>query len=82
MSTREIKFVFVCPTQNKVFESADFSVLENRGVIIDEAGKKTLDAKVALNEPCPFCHIKHVYPASELSCPFDSCQIENPHKGH
>jgi len=70
MPTKDIKFIFVCPTQNKVFESADFRVLENRGVITDEAGKKTLDAKVALNEPCPFCGKKHVYHVSELSCPF------------
>ena len=38
----------------------------------DDAGNKTLDAKVALNEPCPFCGQKHVYQASELSCPFTS----------
>lgn len=65
-----MKFIFVCPNYNKVFESAEFSVQENRGVITDETGKKILDAKVILNEPCPFCGEKHVYEASELSCPF------------
>ena len=29
-----------------------------------------VDAKVALNEPCPFCGQKHIYHASELVCPF------------
>lgn len=65
-----VNFIFVCPNENKVFESSDFEVRENRGVTTDEAGNKTLDAKVALNEPCPFCGQKHVYHASELSCPF------------
>jgi hypothetical protein len=70
MSKKPLKFIFVCPTQNKMFESANFSILENRGVIVDEAGNKMLDAKVELNNPCPFCSQKHVYCASELSCPF------------
>jgi len=67
-----IKFIFICPNKNQVFERADFTMLENRGFITDEAGNKTLDAKVALDEPCPFCGEKHVYHASELSCPFKS----------
>lgn len=67
-----MNFVFVCSEQNKIFESADFSILDNKGVITDEAGDKTLDAKVALNKPCPFCGKKHVYHASELLCPFSA----------
>lgn len=65
-------FIFVCPEQNKVFESSDFSILENRGVAVDDAGNKTLDAKVALDKPCPFCGQKHVYHAGELLCPFST----------
>ncbi|MFH0785875.1 MAG: hypothetical protein V2B20_28545 [Pseudomonadota bacterium] len=65
-----MKLIFVCPTQNKVFESADFKILENRGVIRDKAGNKTLDAQVALIEPCPFCGKTHIYHANELLCPF------------
>jgi hypothetical protein len=65
-----MKLLFVCPIKNKIFESEDFSVIENKGVITDDAGNKTLDAKVALNQPCPSCGQKHVYHASELSCPF------------
>jgi hypothetical protein len=70
--SKEVKFVFVCPDRNEVFESSNFKILDNRGVTTDDAGNKALDAKVALNEPCPFCSQKHVYRASELSCPFTS----------
>ena len=66
-----MKLVFTCPNRKKVFESGDFRLIENRGVITDETGNKSLDAKVALNEPCPFCGERHVYPVGELSCPFD-----------
>ena len=66
-----MEFIFVCPKRNMTFERADFKVTENQGVICDSAGNKTLDAKVELNEPCPFCGEKHVYLASELSCPFE-----------
>ena len=65
-----MKFIFVCPIQNKVFESPDFRIMENRGVITDAAGKKTLNAKLSLENSCPLCGSKHVYHASELSCPF------------
>ena len=65
-----MKFTFVCPNQNKVFESSDFNILDNKGVVIDETGNRSLDARVALNEPCPFCGQQHVYHASELVCPF------------
>jgi hypothetical protein len=54
------------------FESADFKITENQGVISDSSGNKTLDAKVELNEPCPFCSEKHVYLASDLPCPFET----------
>ena len=64
------KFIFICPIQNKAFESPDFEIQDNKGVVVDEAGNRSLDAKVALNQPCPFCGQKHVYHASELVCPF------------
>jgi len=70
-SDSDMKFIFVCPDKNEVFESAKFSVLENKGVTTDQTGNKTLDAKVALDEPCPYCNKKHVYHARELSCPFE-----------
>jgi len=76
MPTKKLKFIFICPTQNRMFESADFSVFENRGVIVDGAVNKTLDAKVGLNEPCPFCGAKHVYHAGELACPFGTFKNE------
>jgi hypothetical protein len=66
-----MEFIFICPKRNMTFESADFKVTENQGIISDSSGNKTLDAKVELNEPCPFCGEKHVYLASELPCPFE-----------
>ena len=65
-----MKLIFVCPNENKVFESAVYRIIENRGVIADAAGNRTLDAKVALDESCPHCGHKHVYHAGELSCLF------------
>ena len=67
---KEVKFIFVCPNKNEVFESSDFKIVDNRGVITDDAGNRNLDAKVALDEPCPFCGQKHVYHTGELTCPF------------
>jgi uncharacterized Zn finger protein (UPF0148 family) len=64
-----MKLVFVCPKRNEVFESADFRIVDNKGVVTDAAGNKTLDAKVALDQPCPFCGEKHVYHAGDLTCP-------------
>ena len=66
---KEVNFIFVCPTKNEVLESSDFQILDNQRVTTDGFGNETLDAKVALNEPCPFCGKKHVYHASEMSCP-------------
>jgi uncharacterized Zn finger protein (UPF0148 family) len=65
-----MKFIFICPIDNKTFESENFCIMENRGVVTDETGNKMLDANVALNEPCPFCGKTHVYHAGELPCPF------------
>ena len=67
-----MKLSFVCPNLHKVFESPDFEILDNNGVVVDEAGNRSLDAKVALNQPCPYCGQKHMYHASELVCPFGS----------
>ena len=72
-----MKFVFVCPEKQRVFESASFEIISNKGISLDTKGNKFLDAKVALNTPCPFCGKIHVYHASELSCPFESFEKEN-----
>lgn len=66
----EMAFIFVCPQTNQIFNSGNFDIIDNRGVKTDAAGNKTLDARVALTGPCPFCGGRHVYHASELSCPF------------
>ena len=62
------------------FESADFNITESRGVISDSSGNKILDAKIELNESCPFCGEKHVYLASELSCPFENPRSSSGNK--
>ena len=67
-----MKFNFVCPGNQQVFESSDFCIIDYKGVRNDAQGQKELDAKVKLLKPCPFCGEKHVYHASELVCPFDS----------
>jgi hypothetical protein len=77
-----MKFIFVCPNKNDVFESSDFNILNYRGIITDEAGNKILEAQVALNEPCPFCGQKHVYHASELSCPFNGNESDDSMASH
>ena len=66
-----MEFIFVCSKHNKPFESADFTIEENKGVVTDESGNKTLDARVVLITPCPFCGEKHTYHSSELVCPFE-----------
>ena len=66
-----MEFFFICPRRNLTFESADFNIIENRGVFNDSSGNKIWDARIKLNEPCPFCGEKHVYLARELSCPFE-----------
>ena len=75
-------FIFVCPKQNMTFESADFKITENQGIISDSSGNKTLDAKVELNDPCPFCGEKHVFHVSELSCPFETPRSSGTDKGN
>ena len=65
-----MQLVFVCPQTQAAFRSEKYEIVENHGVRTGADGKKSLEAKVALTEGCPFCHQKHVYPASELACPF------------
>jgi len=67
-----MKFIFVCPETKQMFESDDFEIVENKGISVDAAGNKTLDAKIQLSEPCPFCKEKHIFHANELVCPFDT----------
>ncbi|ABW69047.1 hypothetical protein [Desulfosudis oleivorans] len=64
-----MKLMFICPVYNRIFESAAFHIVENKGIVPAANGGKTLDAKVALDEPCPFCGNTHVFRAEELPCP-------------
>ncbi len=65
-----MRLVFVCPETGERFFSERYEIAENNGVQTALDGSKTLDAKVALTEACPFCGQKHVYHANELACPF------------
>jgi hypothetical protein len=63
-------FYFICPETHKGFHSSDFDITDNKGVSVAEDGSRSLDAKVALRDPCPYCGGRHVYHATELACPF------------
>ncbi len=69
-----MNFSFVCPCRNEIFETDAFTILDNQGVVTDAAGNKTLDAKVALDHPCPLCGERHIYRAEELVCPYGGNQ--------
>jgi Fe2+ or Zn2+ uptake regulation protein len=69
-----MKFSFVCPESGELFESANFKVVDNRGVKLDEFGHKVLDARVEMMGPCPRCGKQHTYHARELMCPFEAKQ--------
>ncbi len=65
-----MKFIFVCPEYNRVFESDNFRVIDDRGIFTNESGNKTWNAKVELLSSCPFCGVKHIFDVNELACPF------------
>ena len=65
-----MQFSFVCPRRQAVFETDAFTIVEHQGVVTDADGNRRLDAKVALDHPCPLCGERHVYRADELVCPF------------
>ena len=64
-------FIFICPEEQKEFHTADFDVINNKGIKTDESGNRYMDAEVILLNPCPFCSKKHTYHVNELSCPFN-----------
>jgi phosphotransferase system HPr-like phosphotransfer protein len=66
-----MEFIFTCPETNRVFHTSAFDITENNGVRIEADGSRSLDAKVALRDPCPYCSGLHAYPAAELACPFN-----------
>ena len=65
-----MKFIFVCPENNNVFESNEFKIIEDNGVKVDETGNKIWDAQVELVSSCPFCGKTHIFHVNELACPF------------
>jgi hypothetical protein len=67
-----MNFIFNCPETGQIFETPDFTIIENHGVVIDADGSRRLEARVALDGPCPFCGQRHVYRAEEMICPFEA----------
>ena len=65
-----MSLLFLCPRTGQDFTSCHFEIRESNGVVRDEHGAKTLDAKVVLTAPCPCCGERHIYRAADLSCPF------------
>jgi hypothetical protein len=63
-----MKFTFFCPHIHRSFETGDFRIVEDRGVVMDSSHRKRWDAKVSVI--CPFCKKTHTYCADELACPF------------
>lgn len=65
-------FIFNCTETGETFETDDFSLAENSGVVTSPDGRKVLKAVVVLNTPCPFCGRRHRYRAEDLACPFSA----------
>ena len=63
---------FTCPETGQPFSSSHYGIAENKGVVLDGQGNRTLDAKVVLYAPCPYCGAEHTYRAAELPCPHTS----------
>ena len=65
-----MELVFVCPLHRESFFSVHFEITDNRGIALDDDGKRYLDARIRLTVPCPYCGEHHEYHANELACPF------------
>jgi hypothetical protein len=68
----EMKFLFVCPLRQETFSSANFEIIDNRGVAVNADGSRYLNARIRLTTPCPACGKQHEYHANELACPFSA----------
>ena len=66
-----MRFYFNCPETGQLFETAAFRVIDDRGVATGADGRRRLDARVQVDEPCPWCGRKHIYRADEMICPFN-----------
>lgn len=70
-----MEFVFNCPATGKIFETAAFRMVDNNGVVTEADGSRRLDARVAIEEPCPHCGRHHTYRADEMICPFEAVAV-------
>ncbi len=65
-----MELTFTCPEMGGYFNCSGFRISDNRGIVTDEDGNRTMDAEVELEEPCPLCGGIHKYHISEIACPF------------
>lgn len=65
-----MKLFFKCPKEGAIFETQDYSLIENRG-ITSLQGRKTLQGKVAVHASCPHCGKLHSYSVEEVLCPLE-----------
>jgi len=70
-----MNFIFTCSETGKIFETPDFTITENRGVVIDADGWRRLEARVTLDGPCPYCGQRHTYLDDEMICPFEAVLV-------
>lgn len=64
-----MKLYFQCPRTGENFSTDLFSLIDNRGVILNSHGEKVLQATVEICQPCPHCQEFHRYRAEDLACP-------------
>jgi len=65
-----MELTFTCPEKGGIFNCSEFRLVNNREIVTDEAGNRTVDAEVELEAPCPFCGKLHKYNINEIACPF------------
>ncbi|MBF0199742.1 MAG: hypothetical protein HQK66_00230 [Desulfamplus sp.] len=65
-----MEFIFSCPETGKTFSTEDFSIMDGQRVFTDAEGRKSLNATIILENPCPLCGKTHEYAADEMICPF------------
>ncbi|MFH0784394.1 MAG: hypothetical protein V2B20_20895 [Pseudomonadota bacterium] len=63
-----MKLFFKCPNDGAIFETDNYSLVENRGVITSLQGHKTLQGTVAVHSSCPHCGELHRYAVEEVLC--------------
>jgi len=67
-NTRAMKLYFLCPVNDIVFGSDDYSLLRDFKVVQDGENQRELKGIVVLNGDCPLCGQKHQYQVKDVIC--------------